>query len=95
MIVRIMGEGQFLVPDHEIDTLNTLDDRLETAVTDGDESAFSAALGALLEKVRALGKPAPADLLEESDVILPPLDATLDYVAQLLAEGAGDGLVPG
>jgi hypothetical protein len=95
VIVRIMGEGQFEVPDAELDTLNGLDDRLETAVEDGDESAFGAAFGALLDKVRALGTPAAHDLLAESDVILPPADSALSDVAALLAEGAGDGLIPG
>jgi hypothetical protein len=95
VIVRIMGEGQFVVPDTELDTLNALDDRLETAVEDSDSSAFSAAFGALLDKVRELGEAAPDDLLEESDVILPPADSALSDVAQLLAEGAGDGLIPG
>ena len=95
MIVRIMGEGQLEVPDSELDALNTLDARLETAIEDGDESGFAAAFGALLDKVREGGTPAPDALLAPSDVVLPPADATLADVAALLAEGAGDGLIPG
>ena len=92
MIVRILGEGQLEVPDDQLDALNALDSAVEDAVNEGDEGAFSAALGALLDGVRGAGSPLADDSLEDSDLILPPADATIDEVRDLLSD---DGLIPG
>lgn len=92
MIVRILGEGQLDVPDEALERLNTLDSAVEAAVEAGDESAFAAALTALLDAVRAEAAPHEIDSLDESDLILPPADATMAEVAQMLS---GDGLLPG
>jgi hypothetical protein len=96
VIVRIMGERQHDVPDAELDGLNALDAEVEAAVDAGDEQVFSAALGRLLERVRAVGTPVPDDVLVPSDLVLPPPDATADDVRHLFDNsGSGDGLVPG
>jgi hypothetical protein len=92
MIVRILGEGQFEVADAELDRLNELDAAVEAEVDAGNEEAFSARLAELLDGVRDVGAPLPDDSLEDSDLILPPADATLDEVREMLA---GDGLIPG
>lgn len=92
MIVRILGEGQFDVSDDAMDRLNQLDAAVESAVESGDEEAFEAALAALLDGVRAVGAAHDAESLDESDLILPPSDATIDEVRQLLND---DGLIPG
>lgn len=92
MIVRIMGEGQLDVSDSDVAELNSLDEQLDAAVQKDDEKAFHAALGALLERVRAVGSPLPAESLQSSDLILPRADATMDEVKELLT---GDGLIPG
>ena len=92
MIVRILGEGQLVVDDSALSELNELDSRLEAAVEGSDEAAFSAALAALLGRVRELGTPADLDALEPSGLILPQADATMEDVRQLLAD---DGLIPG
>jgi hypothetical protein len=92
VIVRIMGEGQLQVGDSVAAELNSLDDRLDAAVQQGDEQAFHAALDALLDRVRAVGSPLPAGSLQSSDLIVPRADATMDEVKELLA---GGGLIPG
>jgi hypothetical protein len=92
MIIRILGEGQYDVADHALDRLNELDTALETAVEAGDEAAFAPALAALLEGVRTAGVGHPADSLDESDLILPPSDATIVEVRQMLTD---EGLIPG
>ena len=92
MIIRILGEGQYDVADHALDRLNELDTTLEAAVEAGDEAAFAGALGELLAGVRSAGVLHPADSLDESDLILPPADATIDQVRDMLSE---DGLIPG
>jgi hypothetical protein len=92
MIVRILGEGQLQVEDSAAGELNALDAALEKAMNEGDEGAFHPALNALLDRVRALGTPLAAEVLEPSDLILPPADADLAEVRTMLTE---DGHIPG
>jgi hypothetical protein len=92
VIVRILGEGQLEVADDQLDALNELDRAVEAAVESGDEPAFTSSLAALLDGVRRSGVPLPEDSLEDSDLILPPADATIEEVRALLS---GDGLIPG
>ena len=92
MIVRILGEGQLRLDDSTDAELNALDAALEKAVNAGDEQAFRPALAALLDRVRSLGSPLPADVIEPSDLILPYSDADLDDVKEMLT---GEGLIPG
>ncbi len=92
MIIRILGEGQFDVPDTEVDGLNDLDAAVEKAIADGDEAAFSPALAALLERVRSTGKPLADDALVPSEALLPDVDARLAEARDLLRD---DGLIPG
>ncbi|WP_030145074.1 PspA-associated protein PspAA [Spirillospora albida] len=91
MIVRLMGEGQLDVAADDLSALNALDSELEAAIDAGDESAFRAALHALLENVRKVGRPLPADSLEPSELILPPADAHIDEVRSMLGD---EGLLP-
>jgi hypothetical protein len=92
VIVRILGEGQFDVDDAATPELNQLDTDLETAVDQNDEAAFTTALTSLLTHVRAHGAPLPTDTLEESDLILPHEDSSMDEVRKMLTD---EGLIPG
>ena len=92
MIVRILGEGQYDVAEHALDRLNELDEAVETAVEAGDEARFAASLRELLDAVRTVGVAHELESLDESDMILPPADASLEDVRDLLAD---DGLIPG
>jgi hypothetical protein len=92
VIVRISGEGQFSIDDAATAELNRLDTELEAAVNRNDETAFTTALHGLLDEVRGQGSPLPADTLEPSDLILPPEDASMDEVREMLTD---EGLIPG
>ncbi|PZG54305.1 hypothetical protein C1I98_04280 [Spongiactinospora gelatinilytica] len=92
MIVRIMGEGQIEVAAADIGVLNDLDGELEAAIQTGDESVFRARLHALLDKVREVGKSLPDNSLEPSELILPPSDASMEEVREMLGD---EGLIPG
>ncbi len=91
MIVRVLGEGQFRLPDGDAERLNELDNRAVSAVEAGDENAFSELWSQMLELVRADGNAIPEDELVESDVILPPRDTTF---AEAKGEFTGEGLIP-
>jgi hypothetical protein len=92
MIVRILGEGQFEVAESELDRLNELDAAVESEIDAGNEDAFRDRLTELLDGVRQVGAPLADESLEDSDLILPPSDATLDEVREMLSD---DGLIPG
>jgi hypothetical protein len=91
VIVRIATEGQYDFPDDDADRLNELDNDVVAAVEAGDEEAFLTAFASLLELVRSDGKPVADDVLEESDVIIPPPDLTF---AEASHSFTGDGLIP-
>ena len=92
MIVRILGEGQVEVPDGELESLNALDDELQSAVESADDARFTAALSALLDRVRQAGRPLPDEEIVPSELVLPSSDASLAEVRELLGD---EGLIPG
>ncbi len=92
MIVRILGEGQYDLEDDALNALNGLDTQIEEAVESGNETMFRVALEGLLAAVRSSGSRHDLESLDESDLILPPPDATIDEVRELLGD---DGLLPG
>jgi hypothetical protein len=92
VIVRLMTEGQYDVPDSLQAELNAADDRALAALAAGDVDALNAALEEMWELVRANGAQLPADDLGPgSDVIVPPADLTLAEAQELLT---GEGLIP-
>lgn len=92
MIVRILGEGQFDVPESRLDELNELDTALADDVSAGDEPTYEHDLDRLLDRVREVGTPVADDAIAVSDVILPGRDASLAEVREMLGE---EGLIPG
>ena len=91
MIVRLLGEGQFRVPDELLPTLNELDAGVLDAVEAGDEQALWDRLNALADAVRQNGARLRDDELVPSDAIVPPEDLSLDEARDLLAD---DGFIP-
>ena len=92
MIIRILGEGQFRIPDEQMAGLQQLDEALEHAVNIDDDAAFRAALTTLLARIRQVGEHVPDEELDASDAILPGDDAHVDEVRALLLD---DGVIPG
>jgi hypothetical protein len=94
MIVRILNEGQWRLTDDAVRALNSFDSVIEQAVTAGDQDQLTKALHTLLERIRATGSPVPDDELEDSDLILPAADSTVEDVRELLS-ASEEGLIPG
>ncbi len=86
MIVRILGEGQYRVPDDQRAALEKLDDDLDAAVGAGDEARFGQALAALTAEVRTAGDALADDAFAPSDLVVPFADATLDETKAMLAD---------
>ena len=72
VIVRILGEGQYDVPDDRAGRRSSkLTTRIDEAVDGGDEAAFAAALAALTAEVRRAGAPLADDTFAASDLVVP------------------------
>jgi hypothetical protein len=91
VIVRISTEGQYRLSDDDASRLNELDNDVVAAVDAGDEAAYEERFAAMLDYVRQEGSVLGDDELEESDVILPPPDTSLDEAGH---EFTGEGLIP-
>ncbi len=86
MIVRILSEGQYSVPDDKRGALEQLDSVIVDAVDKDDEKAFTSALAALTAAVREAGEPLADDAFAPSDLVVPFPDATLEETKGLLAQ---------
>ncbi len=92
MIVRLMTEGLYRVPDSLQAELNAEDDQALAALAAGDVAALNASLEAMWELVRASGERlADDELPPASDAIVPPSDLSLAEAEELLT---GEGLIP-
>jgi hypothetical protein len=92
VIVRISTEGQYELSEDDVEALNELDNQAVAACDSEDEAKFQDTFKQLLDFVRSKGQPVADDVLEGSDVILPPPDVSL---AEAKAEFSGEGLIPG
>ena len=92
MIVRIQGEGQWEVSGAEIDQLNKIDNEIVDAIGKNDEGRFESLLKQMLEHVRTHGRELRPEEIVESDLILPPSDATIGEVRGLFEH---EGLIVG
>lgn len=91
MIIRILGEGQYEIPQEAMDALNALDNSLTSAIDSDDEQAFRTGLTQLLAGIREKGSCLADDYLGPSDLVLPGADATVEEVKHLLTD---EGLIP-
>jgi hypothetical protein len=91
MIVRISGEGQYRLADSDAERVDELRGEALAIVDGGNEEGFADAFAALLDYVRANGRPLDDDELAGSDVILPPADFSFEEAGR---EFTGEGLIP-
>jgi PspA-Associated protein len=91
MIVRISGEDQYELEDSDRARLDELDNEVQEAIEAGDEESFKARLQTLMDFIHERGHTLPEDVLEGSDLILPPPDLSL---AEAREDFASEGLLP-
>lgn len=85
MIVRILGDAVYDLPDAEAGTVERLDHALGAALEQGDEPGLQSVLGQLIAHVRAEGTPVPAEDMRPSDLAVPHEGSSLNEVRALLA----------
>jgi hypothetical protein len=87
MIVRVLGEGRYEVPEADLPAIEQLDAQLMDAMERGDEASFTSTLADLIGEVRHTGTLIVADDVRTSELAVPHEGSTLDEVRELLAEG--------
>jgi hypothetical protein len=87
MIVRVLEDGQYDVPEPAVEELQRLDLELDRAIREEDEAAFAAALAAVIAAVRASSTKLGADTIVPSELTIPAAGSRLDEVRRLLAGG--------
>jgi hypothetical protein len=92
MIIRIMGEGQFLVSSSLLDDLNVIDNRIVDRVSMEDEAGFKEELKKLISTIKEKSEPLDPEEIVESDIIVPPEDLTLEEAERVFR---GSGLIEG
>ena len=92
-IVRIMGEGQFVVDDKALKKLNDIDNSLVQLVSNdrSDDAEFKKRLVELVSIVEQNGKQLDPKQIIQSDIILPSADLSIDEAKKLFK---GDGVIP-
>jgi PspA-Associated protein len=77
VIVRIMTEDQYRLPDEQLSAVQRLDDDLEKALDSGDDESFRTALSQLIAFVRAHGEAVAIEEVVPSDLMIPAPDMSL------------------
>ena len=92
MIVRILHDGQYRLPESAAWRLQQLDERLTQAAQREDRVALRVDFEELIGFVRGQGERLDDGHLGSSDLLLPDADAGLEEVRSMLR---ADGLIPG
>jgi hypothetical protein len=87
VIVRILGDRIYEVPDSDLPEIEKLDATLDETMKSGDEASFSAALAELITKIREACAPLADDDERKSDLVVPHEGATLQEVRDILDAG--------
>lgn len=88
MIIRIMGEGQYRVPDALCDELNQIDNRIVKLVEEDKAVEFRDEIAKLISEIKKKGEPVEAEKILTSDIIVPPGDLSLKE-AKAVFKGSG------
>jgi len=88
MIIRIMGEGQYVVDSCLLDELNIIDNHIVDHVSQGKQKEFREELTNLISTVKEKGKQLDHKEIIKSDIIIPPKDLTLEE-AGVIFKGYG------
>ena len=84
MVVRIQGAGQYRLDGATQVELDNLDKEVIAAVERKDIEEAHGLLGQAIALVRERGVPLAPDDLSPSELILPPIDASLDEIHALV-----------
>ena len=86
MIIKIMGVGQYHVPEALSDQLKEIDNRIVVLVEKGNEKEFREELSKLISEIRKKGKVVEEEEILVSDIIVPPENMSFKEVKEIFKE---------
>ncbi|MGI6544632.1 MAG: PspA-associated protein PspAA [Limnochordia bacterium] len=86
MIIRIATEGQYELRGAALAELDDLDDAILAAIEQNQADQFQDALAKVVELIRTKGTRLPDASLQESDLILPPPDVSLNEARDMFTD---------
>lgn len=86
MIIRILGDGLYEVPEADLPAIEEIDEVLADAIERDDAAAFTGALADLVGQVRHSGTRLAHEDVRTSAMVVPHEGSTLEEVQALLAE---------
>lgn len=86
IVVRILDQGQYSLPDIARADLEAHDARLLAALNDDSPTTYEAELEELLGFVRTRGTELPLDVITPSEFVLPNREWSMAAVRALLAD---------
>jgi hypothetical protein len=84
VIIRILGEGQYEVPESSRARLEELDAAVDHSLAAADDEWFQSALVALGAEIRSVGTLVDDTTILPSDLVVPHEGASLSEVSELL-----------
>ncbi len=92
MIVRILGDNQYVLDSKYLDELNELDNCMVQHLDDNKTDEFNQCLRDLIRIIKEKGTPLDPTEIRPSDVIVPSPDITPEEARELFS---GEGIIPG
>ncbi len=92
MIVRILGDNQYVLDSKYLDELNELDNCMVQHLDDNQAVEFNRCLHELIRIIKEKGTPLDPTEIRPSDLIVPSPDITPEEARELFS---GEGIIPG
>ncbi|HYB58660.1 MAG TPA: hypothetical protein VEB88_00250 [Candidatus Acidoferrales bacterium] len=92
MIVRILGDNQYVLDSKYLDKLNELDSCMVDHLSNEEVGEFNSCLREMIHIIREKGTPLDPAEIRPSDLIVPSPDITPDEARKLFTK---EGMIPG
>jgi hypothetical protein len=92
MIVRILGDNQYVLDSKYLDKLNELDNCMVSHLTSEELDEFNSCLREMIHIIREKGTPLDPAEIRPSDLIVPSPDITPEETRKLFSK---EGIAPG
>jgi hypothetical protein len=92
MIIRILGEGQFLLDEGHLEKVNAIDNQIVAHVSQGNKVEYARDLAKLISTIKELARPLDPAKIVTSDIIIPPSDLSFEEARRVFCD---EGLIKG
>jgi len=91
MIVRILGDDQYVLDSKYLDKLNELDNCMVAHLSNEEVDEFSSCLREMIQTIQEKGTPLDPAEIRPSDLIVPSPDITSEEARKLFTK---EGIIP-